>query len=50
MNLPFTREQLYPSHVQEIRREEFMAYLQRATEIVATWPEWKQSILGRKRA
>jgi len=30
----------------ETDRERFVAHLKRATEIVSTWPEWKQTILG----
>ena len=29
------------------KTDKFMAHLQRAREIVKSWPKWKQEILGR---
>lgn len=33
--------------IQDKRKREFVAHLDRASRIVSSWPEWKRNALGR---
>ena len=40
-----TYDSLCPKHYQEEKAASFIKHLERASEIVAGWPEWKRKIL-----